>query len=105
MLASQLNFFFFYLNENFAVYGLMALNIDQFLIFFLFFFLDEPMLNYPDDDEKLKVFLRPCKYYPQSALQRVSVAIGQAQMKAQIFRSQLRFQAREILKISNLQFF
>ncbi|XP_014253369.1 clavesin-1 isoform X2 [Cimex lectularius] len=29
----------------------------------------EPSLQFRDDDEVLKIFLRPCKFYPESALQ------------------------------------
>ncbi|KAK6623156.1 hypothetical protein RUM43_009008 [Polyplax serrata] len=32
---------------------------------------EETSLNYPTDDDKLQIFLRPCKYYPNSALTRM----------------------------------
>lgn len=38
------------------------------------FIAEETSLNYPTDDDKLQIFLRPCKYYPNSALTRVSTS-------------------------------
>lgn len=43
-------------------------------MFILVIFLAEPNLYYnADDDDLLKVFLRPCKFYPESALALVSL--------------------------------
>lgn len=33
---------------------------------------DNPDLHYGDDDRTLKIFLRPCHYYPESAIKLVS---------------------------------
>lgn len=48
---------------------------SQFQSFFIltFFFADETSLYIPiDKDEFLMKFLRPCKFYPESALQKVN---------------------------------
>lgn len=37
------------------------------------YFIDEKYLNLPLDDEYMMMFLRPCHYYPESALKRVSL--------------------------------
>lgn len=33
---------------------------------------DDPTIHFRDDDDFLKIFLRPCKFYPESAFALVS---------------------------------
>lgn len=35
-------------------------------------------LHYRDDDDFLKIFLRPCHFYPESAIKLVSIKLEQA---------------------------
>lgn len=42
----------------------------------IFILLGEPDLNIPDEEEYYQMFLRPCKYYPESAFRLVSQNIS-----------------------------
>lgn len=34
---------------------------------------DSPDLNFDDDEQLMKIFLRPCKYFPESAIKLVRI--------------------------------